>query len=88
MIIENAPQAVIVIVSDHGFNLYGTSTLMREINMDMMEAYIVMSEIFIALRLGDEADAENNPIFKDPRNITRYLVNTYIGQNYDYILPE
>jgi hypothetical protein len=88
-VIDNDPEAVIVIIGDHGFGgNFPYDALSRGLGITLNEAHIIRNEIFVALRLGDEADAENNPIFKDPRNITRYLVNTYVGQNYEYILPE
>jgi hypothetical protein len=83
------PTAVIVIIGDHGLP---TATQYRMFGYDIVNDPVVndiiLHEIFVALRLPECADVENNPIFEDPHNITRYLINTFVGQNYEYIIRD
>jgi hypothetical protein len=90
-ILHNDPKAVIVIIGDHGIggDGEGAHSLLKHFIDDPQytpaDLDILRNEIFVALRLEDCADAVNNPIFRDPHNIVRYLVNTYVGENYEYL---
>jgi hypothetical protein len=85
ILINNDPNAVIIITGDHGphaFNAIGLSNLYGYTVEDFNK---ILNQVFFAVYLGgNEVDMEY--IFHTPLNAARYLVNTYVGENYEYIL--
>jgi len=86
IIIDNDPDAIIVIQSDHGIK---PSTLEEfphvfDLTEDLTRALI--NQIMSAVRLPEEKlTADAIEILSDPRNISRFLMNNFIGVNYEYI---
>jgi hypothetical protein len=82
MILEQDPNAVIVLESDHGFHGYKYDDMLKwgytEEDMRNMH-YSVMS----AVRIPPQYGKLKEPL--DPLDITRYLVNNFVGQNYEYL---
>ena len=79
IILKNDPTAVIVLQSDHGIHVY----------MDKMSDWGASDELifnlmtghFSAVRIPQEYGGLDYPL--DPRNISRVLVNRFVGQNYE-----
>lgn len=82
---ERDDDAVIVIQADHGLHVFKDWDLMRMLNVDVESLQEVRNSVINAVyvplkyRNGDE-DTLGNPL-----NISRYLINNYVGKNYDYI---
>jgi hypothetical protein len=85
LILEADPDAVIVLQADHG--LHGQEE--KEITKAFSSpgsAIEIWNSVFSAVRVpekyknGEEVYATENPL-----NISRYLVNNYVGKNYEYI---
>jgi len=89
MILLKDPDAVIILQADHGLNAHYEWELDRsfgEGNYDLLElGNSTMSAIRIPERYqnGKEGYAIQNPL-----NISRYLINSYVGKNYDYLNPD
>jgi hypothetical protein len=93
MILENDPDAVIVLQGDHGLHglQRGDQHFPREeakrlLNVTDEELPAIWNHVISAIRLPrGKMTQETQEILSDPRNISRYLINEYVGQNYEYI---
>ncbi|MCL2019405.1 MAG: hypothetical protein FWG70_06540 [Oscillospiraceae bacterium] len=93
MILEDDPDAVIVLQADHGLHgllqFYTTEELMEIFSCTEEETKALWNSVMSAVRIPvEQMTPEVVEILQDPRNISRWLVNTYVGENYDYIPPE
>lgn len=88
MILEADPDAVIVIQADHGqHHMFAEEDFKAAFgeDADALELWNgTMSAIRVPekYRTGEEHYAEENPL-----NISRYLVNSFVGENYEYLPP-
>ena len=85
MILEQDPNAVIVLQSDHGFH---TNTTQRQLLADGLseeEVANLHNSVMSAVRIPEQYGGLDEPLH--PLNITRELVNRFVGQNYQ-LLPE
>ena len=83
-ILEGNPYAVIVLQSDHGFHLGDLQQFMSEQGYSHEELVELMHSVFSAVRIPDQLGGLEEAIA--PLNITRELVNRFVGQNYE-LLP-
>lgn len=85
MILAADPDAVIVLQADHGLHVATEEELMaafgtREACLDMWNSVLSAIRVPEKYQNNEERYALENPL-----NISRYLVNSYVGRNYDYI---
>ncbi len=92
MILEQDPDAVIVLQADHGLHGlamhigYSPEEAREMLNATPEEMEAIWNQTMSAVRLPAERDTpQTREILSDPRNISRYLINEYVGQNYEYI---
>ena len=85
MILEYDPSAVIVLQSDHGIHLQKTHNQLIEDGFTQEEVLILFDSTISAVRIPEQYGGLDEPL--DPRNITRELVNRFVGQNYE-LLPQ
>ena len=85
MILENDPDAVIIVQSDHGVHNYTPQIYLQD-NFDFSQAELkqLFLSTFSAMRFPTPEGMPQEPI--TPRNITRELVNRFVGPNYT-LLP-
>ena len=82
---NNDPDGVIVIEGDHGIHVFEDEEIMEflDVDRDSVEEIrnSVISSIYVPskYRNGDEKHLDN------PLNISRYLVNNFVGDNYEYL---
>jgi len=93
IILEDDPDAIIVLQADHGLHgvshMGGIDELMRVFSSTEGEISALWNGVMSAVRLPEEdMTPETLQILSDPRNISRYLVNNFVGENYEYIPPE
>jgi hypothetical protein len=84
LVLRHDPDAIIVLQADHGIHYdghfwEGTDYTVKEIN-DMS------FNVFSAVRVPEKYGILAEPL--EPLNITRWLVNNYVGQNYEYVPKE
>ena len=85
MILERNPEAIIVIQSDHGMHARGTQ---RQLLADGYSNEVIRglhNSVMSAVRIPEQYGGLDEPL--DPRNITRELVNRFVGENYE-LLPQ
>ena len=84
MILSRDPDAVIVLQADHG--LHGQSEAQITAAFGKDAVLPIWNQVMSALRVpekyksGEESFALSNPL-----NMSRYLVNSYVGKNYAYV---
>lgn len=83
-ILERNPHAVIVIQSDHGIHVQSTQQYMLDQGYSLDQVLDLAHSVFSAVRIPDEYGGIEAPIA--PLNITRELVNRFVGENYE-LLP-
>lgn len=82
-VIEENPTAIIIIQGDHGIHYFARSELAEQGFTDEQMIEINFSTIS-AVRIPEKYGTLSEPL--DPLDITRYLVNHYVGEgNYDYL---
>ena len=86
-ILDANPSAVIVVQSDHG--LHGnTEKEFIDAFGENTDAADLWNNTISAIRVPDEYSfGEEEYIYNSPLNISRWLINNYVGRNYDYIQP-
>ena len=84
LILEQDPNAVIVIQSDHGLHIPDTQEFLQEQGFSDEELFLLINSTMSAVRIPEQYGGLGEPL--DPRNISRELVNRFVGPNYQ-LLP-
>lgn len=84
LILEHNPNAVIVIQADHGFHLFETQLILEEMGFSEEERFELIHATLSAVRIPPQYGGLEEPLH--PKNITRELVNRFVGVNYE-LLP-
>lgn len=84
LILERNPGAVIVIQSDHGFHTEGTQRTLISTGFTQEEVISLHNSVMSAVRIPEIYGGLDEPL--DPRNITRELVNRFVGLNYELLI--
>ena len=85
-ILERDPDAVIILQGDHGLHSMSSENLMNDLSISEDEVVDLWNCVMSAVRIPEKYGTLDEPL--NPVNITRYLVNHYVGENYEYRLPE
>lgn len=87
MILDADPDAVIVIQADHG--LHGnTEEEFRTAFGEDADAIELWNSTMSAIRVPEKyRTGEEHYALENPLNISRYLVNSFVGKNYEYLPP-
>lgn len=85
MILEKDPDALIILQGDHGLHENSAEDFKKAFGDDF-STIDLWNNVLSCYRIPAEykTDEEEN-ILHDPRNVSRYLINNYIGHNYDYL---
>ncbi|MCL2170108.1 MAG: hypothetical protein FWB74_08810, partial [Defluviitaleaceae bacterium] len=84
-ILARNPYAVIVLQGDHGLHRLETHRHMERIGMPRHIALELTHSVFSAVRIPDRYGGLDTPLA--PINISRELVNRFVGANYQLITP-
>ena len=80
MILVEDQNAVIVVQADHGFHTHKGQEQLLETGLTEEEVAYLANSTMSAIRIPEHYDGLGEPL--DPRNITREIVNRFVGQNY------
>ncbi|MCL2617661.1 MAG: hypothetical protein FWD98_01270 [Defluviitaleaceae bacterium] len=80
IVLENDPEAAIVIQSDHGIHIWQDQEVLLYNGITPEELQEIMSSTISAVRIPESLGGLETP--PDPRDISRLLVNRFVGQNY------
>ena len=83
LIITNDPDAVIVVQADHGLHHENSRKQILSSGGTEDEVRLIYNQTMSAVRIPDKWGGLDAPL--DPLNITRVLVNRYVGQNYELL---
>ena len=84
-ILEHDPNAIIIIQGDHGPHS-GNYDGYAEFFASDPRYSEYKGHVLSAVRIPEQYQTEDYPeAIQNPRNIVRYLVNSYVGENYEYI---
>lgn len=85
MILEADPDAVIIIQADHG--LHGNAEEdFKQAFGDSADAVEIWNSTMSAVRIPEQyINGDEGYMMDTPLNITRYLVNSFVGKNYEYL---
>ena len=84
VILEENPYAVIVLQGDHGVHIQGVQEHLLDQGYPLDIVLELTYSVFSAVRIPDEYGGLEVPLA--PLNITRELVNRFVGENYE-LLP-
>jgi hypothetical protein len=82
LIVANDPDAVIVVQADHGLHNSSPEQILSS-GGTWDEVRLIYNQTMSAVRIPDKWGGLDAPL--DPLNITRVLVNRYVGQNYELL---
>lgn len=85
MILEQNPYAVIVIQAEHGIHMEETQEALLEAGFTEEEVIRLFNSVISAVRIPERYGGLDAPLA--PLNITRELVNRFVGENYE-LLPD
>lgn len=84
MIIKSDPDAVIIVQGDHGLHMQNSEKIKNAFGEDV--SVEIWNSVISAIRVPEKyRNGEEHHAMEDPRNIFRYLVNNFVGHNYEYI---
>jgi hypothetical protein len=83
LIIANDPDAIIVVQADHGLHHDNSRRQILSSGGTEEEVLLIYNQTMSAVRIPDKWGGLEAPL--DPLNITRVLVNRYVGQNYELL---
>jgi len=83
-VLEENPNVVIVLQADHGFHVYQTQRHLIDQGYSLSQVLELMHSVFSAVRIPPQYGGLDAPIA--PLNISRELVNRFVGENY-VLLP-
>lgn len=83
MVLEADPDAIIVLQGDHGLHGTGRERLAEAGITDIDDIRLAYNSVISAVYIPEKWGGLDEPL--DPLNITRLLVNRYVGENYDML---
>jgi hypothetical protein len=83
LVLEENPDAVIVLQADHGFHYQATQQSLLDQGYSQDEVLDLVYSVFSAVRIPARYGGLDAPIA--PLNISRELVNRFVGENYDLL---
>lgn len=81
LILERNPDAIIVIQADHGFHFARSQRALSATGLTDTEVIHLHDSVLSAVRIPEIYGGLDAPL--DARNISRELVNRFVGQNYE-----
>ena len=83
LILENNPNAIIVLQADHGIHTPFGEDMLLEIGFSVEDTIYLASSTFNAVRIPEAYGGLDAPLA--PLNITRELVNRFVGVNFELL---
>ena len=83
MVLEHNPNAIIVLQGDHGIHGPGQEYLIEQGKWTNCQILEMNFSVISAIRIPPQYGGLDEPV--DPLNITRLLVNRFVGENYNLL---
>jgi len=85
LILERNPDAVIIVQGDHGIHMQGMQDYLLELGYTVPQVLEMKHSVISAARIPTQYGGLDEPI--EPLNMSRLLVNRFVGDNYE-MLPD
>lgn len=82
---NNDEDSIIIVQADHGIHTISGEDLNKKIKLNQEEIQEIRNSVMNAIYIPEKYQNGDEQYLKNPLNISRYLVNNYIGKNYEYI---
>ena len=82
---NNDEDAVIIVQGDHGLHTIEDEMMLKLFATDMEGVQEIRNSVISAYYIPDKYRTGDEINLSDPLNVSRYLINNYIGKNYEYI---
>lgn len=82
---SNDEKAVIIVQADHGLHTFKTDYLKEKYNITTEEVQEIRNSVINAVYIPKKYQNGEEKYLGNPLNISRYIVNNYIGKNYEYL---
>lgn len=82
---DNDNNSIIVLQSDHGIHILDCNELKESLNVEDKDCYDIRNSMFSSIYVPDSFKNGNEDVLSNPLNISRYLINNYVGENYKYL---
>ena len=77
--------AVIIVQADHGIHVYEDWDLMNQLNINEIGLQEVRNSVINAVYVPYKYRNGDEDVLNEPLNISRYIVNNFVGDNYEYL---
>ena len=78
---DNDSNSIIFLQADHGIHTLNTNYLQKSLNIKLNEVATLRNSTFSAYYIPLEYKTEDEKYLNNPLNISRYIINNYVGQN-------
>lgn len=83
---SNDPDAVIIIEGDHGCHFFSIESIQEEWpNATKQDVLNIWNSVMSAVYIPEQYRNEDTIYLQNPLNISRFLINNYVGSNYEYL---
>ena len=82
---ESDPEAVIVVQGDHGIHAIPGDIMMDYYDVDMDELLDIRDSTISFIYVPEKYKNNDEKYLNNPLNISRYLINSFVGNNYEYL---
>lgn len=77
--------AIIVVQGDHGIHSLKDTEMKDSLSINQKEVQDIRNSVISAIYIPNNYKNGDETYLDNPLNISRYLINNYVGKNYDYI---
>lgn len=82
---DNDKEAVIIVQGDHGLHTISDELMLSYFPTDMEGVQNIRNSVISAYYIPDKYKNGDEKYLNNPLNVSRYIVNNYIGNNYEYL---
>ena len=82
---NNDEDAVIIVQGDHGLHTVEDKYMLKIFSKDMKDVQEIRNSVISAFYIPEKYKNGDEVYLNNPLNISRYIVNNYVGENYEYL---
>ncbi len=82
---NNDKDAIIIVQADHGIHLLSNEEIMKYFDIDINKVMDIRNSTISAIYIPEKYKNGDEKYLNNPLNISRYIVNNYVGENYEYL---
>jgi len=82
---KNDNDSIIILQGDHGIHTVSIQAIASYVNLEPKEVYGIINSTISAIYIPEKYKNGDEIYLDNPHNISRYLVNNIVGQNYEYL---